>query len=298
MRDIWNPWHGCKKVSEGCDNCYMYHMDALRERSGGVIYRVKDRFDYPLHKDRNGYYKIQSGEYLRVCMTSDFFLKEADKWRPEAWDIIKQRSDVVFILVTKRPERILKTLPDDWNDGWENVWLNVTTENQKRADIRIPVLLDLPFKHKGIMVAPFIGKVSVLKYLMTGEIENVWAGGENYEGSRPLFYSWVKALSDECKEADVSFDFFETGNLFIINNRKMLSHNKQDQTKAAYLLGLNYKSSKKQVFKLPKIEEYSQMNLFNQAVVFEKHFKEICTYCFMRKWCAGCSRCGKCAGKF
>ena len=76
-------------------------------------------------KDKNGRYKIKSGEHIRVCMTSDFFLEEADKWREDAWKIMHKRSDVVFILITKRPERIAQVLPSDWGDGYENVQLNV-----------------------------------------------------------------------------------------------------------------------------------------------------------------------------
>ena len=60
----------------------------------------------PVKKDRRGYYKIQSGERVRVCMNSDFFLAEADPWRDEAWQIMKKRSDVIFFLLTKRPERV------------------------------------------------------------------------------------------------------------------------------------------------------------------------------------------------
>ena len=39
--DIWNPWHGCRKYSEGCDHCYMYYLDNERGKSGGEIYKVK-----------------------------------------------------------------------------------------------------------------------------------------------------------------------------------------------------------------------------------------------------------------
>ena len=72
------------------------------------------------------------------------------------------RSDEKFFLLTKRPERILSCLPSDWKDGWDNIMINVTAENQKRADERIPILLDLPFKHKGIMCAPH----SYQKYIL------------------------------------------------------------------------------------------------------------------------------------
>lgn len=102
MHDIWNPWHGCVKCSEGCEHCYMYYLDALRGQDGSHIYRTQNGFDYPLQRDRQGRYKVKSGETLRVCMTSDFFLAQADPWRAEAWEIIRQLSALVlfFNLVT------------------------------------------------------------------------------------------------------------------------------------------------------------------------------------------------------
>ena len=110
---------------------------------------------------------------LRVCMTSNFFLEEADQWRDEAWEIILQRPDVKFFLLTKRPERAADNLPWNWGDGWENVMFNVTCENQRRTVERIPILPELPFKHKGNMCAPFIGPVSIDQYLPEGQIEQV-----------------------------------------------------------------------------------------------------------------------------
>ena len=189
MHDIWNPWHGCRRKSEGCDNCYMFFLDRLRDRDGGEIYRTKTNFRYPLQKDRQGQYKVKSGEMIRVCMTSDFFLEEADPWRDEAWEIMAQRRDVKFFLLTKRPERVAEHLPWDWGEGWDNIFFNVTAENQRRADERIPILLELPFKHKGVMCAPFIGPVTMREYLATGQIEQVLCDGENYSGARPCHYN-------------------------------------------------------------------------------------------------------------
>ena len=82
-------------------------------------------FTYPLQKDRKGQYKIQSGELIRVCMSSDFFLEEADEWRDDAWSIMRKRPDVKFFLLTKRPQRVKDYLPKDWGDGWDNVFFNV-----------------------------------------------------------------------------------------------------------------------------------------------------------------------------
>ena len=125
MHDIWNPWHGCIKKSEGCEHCYMYALDKQRGQDGRNVFKVKNNFDYPLQKYKDGRYKVQSGEMLRVCLTSDFFLLEADPWRKEAWEIINKRPDVVFMLLTKRPERVMQCLPDNWGDGWENIFFNV-----------------------------------------------------------------------------------------------------------------------------------------------------------------------------
>lgn len=289
MHDIWNPWHGCKKCSEGCENCYMYFLDAQRGKDGSEIYRTKAGFRYPLSKDKYGRYKVQSGEQLRVCMTSDFFLEEADKWRPEAWSIIRQRPDVVFFLLTKRPQRVAQCLPPDWGGGWENVFFNVSCENQKRADERIPILLSLPFRHKGIMCAPFIGAVSIEKYLKTGQIEQVICDGENYVGARPCRYEWVKALSDECRRYDVTFAFVGTGRRFVKDGRTYQIEGSELQSQQAYRSGLSYQGRKID-FRL-----HSPLgSLIADEKRYEPFFSSKCRTCGMRIICNGCTRCGKC----
>lgn len=293
MHDIWNPWHGCIKKSEGCENCYMYFLDKQRNQDGARIYRVKNNFNYPLQKGKNGAYKVMSGEQIRVCMTSDFFLEEADEWRQEAWKIMKQRSDVVFFLLTKRPERVEKCLPPDWDDGWENIFFNVTCENQKRADERIPLLFGLPFKHKGIMVAPFVGEVSLKEYLPEGQIEQVICGGENYDGCRPLNYDWVKQLYDECVAFDTTFCFIETGRYFIKDGKTYHLGDKVLQSKMAHKSGLQYQGRKID-FKLKKPE---QLALFEEPAVYKKFFGERCQTCGSQLICNGCSKCGLCLKK-
>ena len=70
MHSNWNPWHGCIKCSEGCQNCYVYYLDRMRGKDGANIYRTKTDFKYPLSKDRKGNYKIQRGlrEYEDACL--------------------------------------------------------------------------------------------------------------------------------------------------------------------------------------------------------------------------------------
>ncbi len=86
-------------------------------------------FKYPLQKDRQGNYKVKSGEMIqmiRICMIGDFFIEEAGPWWDEAWAIMSQRLDVKFFLLTKRPERVANHLPSNWGDGLENIFFNVT----------------------------------------------------------------------------------------------------------------------------------------------------------------------------
>ncbi|XME01645.1 DUF5131 family protein [Lachnospiraceae bacterium C1.1] len=288
MHDIWNPWHGCRKCSEGCQNCYMYYLDSLHEKDGSDIYRTKAGFKYPLSKFRDGTYKVKSGEMLRVCMTSDFFLEEADSWRKEAWQIIKQRPDVKFFLLTKRPERVADHLPWDWGGGWENVMFNVTCENQKRADERIHILLNLPFKHKGIMCAPYIGPVSIRKYLPARQIEQVLCDGENYGGARPCNYEWVKSLRDECVEYNVTFVFCGTGRRFV-KDGKLYKLEGSIQSEQAYKSGLSFQG-KSIEWKLTDDWGYP----VDDNRLYKSYYGERCQECGIRLACNGCSRCGKC----
>lgn len=215
LSHIWNPWHGCRKYSEGCLHCYMYYLDAEREKDGSEIYRVRTNFDLPLKKDRRGAYKIPSGETVHVCLTSDFFLEDADEWRKEAWEIIRSRPDLHFWLQTKRAERVRDCLPADWGEGWGQVSICFTAENQRRADERLPILLSLPFAEKHVMCAPMLGEISLAPWLASGQIGKVLVDGENYDGDRPLDFEWVKKLYNECLGAGTEFDFVGTGNIFI-----------------------------------------------------------------------------------
>lgn len=236
----WNPWHGCHKCSEGCQNCYAYFLDKRYGRDTNEVVKNKSNFNFPVKKDKGGHYKLESGSFVRVCMTSDFFLEEADEWRGEAWDFIRQRPDVTFSLLTKRAQRIKECLPDDWGDGWDNVTFSVSCENQKRLDERMPYLLEIPSKHKWVSLKPFIGEIEIDKYLATGQIEVVLAGGENYLGSRPLHYEWVKKVYDACVKYSVQLIFGQIGNVFITDGIERKIHNRTEQMVEALRSGLNY----------------------------------------------------------
>lgn len=291
MHDIWNPWHGCTKKSEGCQNCYMFYLDKIHDnkKASNLVYKTNN-MRYPLQRNKDGSYKIKAGEKLRVCMTSDFFVPEADEWRMEAWDIIRQRKDVIFYLLTKRPERVLKCLPTDWDDGYENVFFNVTCENQERTLERLPILKELPFKHKGIMCAPLLSQIEIDKYLDMGFIEQVVVGGENYENVRPCHYEWVKSLSDSCRKRNIPFCFIETGSIFIKYGKSYVMPDKDLQSQMAFKSNLNY-VGKKINFKL--YDEF--LNEIREDELYKPFFNKKCQTCGSKIICNGCSNCGKCA---
>ena len=240
---IWNPWHGCHKFSEGCLNCYMYYLDALRGRYGGDISRAQESFYLPLKKRRDGTYKINPGTRVMVCLSSDFFLEEADEWREEVWEIIRKRPDLEFVITTKRIRRAAECLPGDWADGYKNVSVSVSVENQRRADERIPVLLGLPFHEKNIFCAPLIGSVNIEKYLSSGQIASVMADGENHvtaENARPCNFEWVEALHRQCVRYGVSFEFAGTGAYFVKDGKKYFIH-ADKRREQAIKSGLNFK---------------------------------------------------------
>ena len=291
MRSNWNPWHGCKKCSEGCQNCYVYFLDGMHGKNGSDVRRSKTGFRYPLSRDRNNRYKIRSGETISVCMTSDFFLEEADGWRAEAWDIMRARSDVVFLLLTKRPERVRKCLPPDWGTGWENIFLNVTCENQRRADERIPLLLSLPFRHKGLYCAPILERISIGRYLDSGQIGQVACGGENCGGTRPCDFDWVRSLREECVSRNITFCFMETGTVFIRDGREYRIGSKRLQNIQAYKSGMNYQG------RAMRFELTDSLGLpVPKEELYVPRYAEKCGECSFRILCNGCGDCGGCGG--
>ena len=292
MRDIWNPWHGCRKCSEGCVNCYMYYLDKIHGNGDSSIIRQTGNMYYPLSKNRSGGFKIKSGETIRVCMTSDFFIEEADQWREEAWNVIYERPDVKFFILTKRPQRVEQCLPKDWGEGWENVFFNVTCENQLRADERIKIMKDLPFKHKGIMTAPLLGEISIKEYLSEGQIEQVICGGENYAGARLCKYEWVKKLRDDCVATNVTFAFIGTGNKFEKDGRLISLNNNREQMKLAYSYGLSYQG------KSIKFKLTDRLGLPIDEESYAPQFKCKCLDCGSRPVCNGCENCGRCDCEF
>lgn len=213
--ESYNPWHGCTKISEGCRFCYVYRQDK-HYGSNLVSNKVHKNasFNMPIKRKRDGSYKYESGTIFMTCFTSDFLLEEADTWRKEVFEMIKERSDCYFYFFTKRIDRLKDVLPDDWNEGYENVIIGCTIENQDRANYRLPIFKSLPIKHKTIIIAPMIEEIDIDPFL-DETIEEVACSGESGENVRPLNYDWVLKVRESCIKKDIPFSFHQTGAYFI-----------------------------------------------------------------------------------
>lgn len=234
----WNPWHGCRKLSEGCRNCFVYRIDARHDRDASEV-KKNAGFALPMTKNRKGEYKYPSGTRFYTCFTSDFFLGDADGWRGEVWDIIRTRSDCEFFIITKRIDRFEECAPKDWGDGYPNVIIAVTVENQKMADYRMPIYLSLPIKTKLIVCEPLLEGIDLSRYLCP-KITEVTVGGESGEEARPCRYEWVLDIRRQCIEAGIPFVFRQTGAKFI-KDGKMYRVPKIKQHEQAEKAGINYK---------------------------------------------------------
>ena len=236
---IWNPWHGCHKKSQGCLNCYMFRRDAMYDKDSEKIEKTKD-FNLGIKKHRDGTFFIPDNDIIYTCMTSDFFIEEADNWRNDIWQIIKYRKNVNFVIITKRIERFMESIPNDWGLGYDNVTIICTVENQDMADKRLPIFINLPIKHREIIHEPMLESIDIDKYLKTGLIESVTCGGESGDNARICNYDWILNTRRQCIENDVTFYFKQTGANFI-KNGKLYKIKRIDQIKQANIANINYK---------------------------------------------------------
>ncbi|MGB3223840.1 MAG: DUF5131 family protein, partial [Desulforhopalus sp.] len=217
----WNPWQGCRKESAGCLNCYMYREKTERwKQDPAIVIRSKDRtFNRPLH--------WHEPARVFVCSWSDFFIEDADEWRDEAWEVMRQCPHLTFQILTKRPQNIKARLPEDWLQ-FNNVWLGVTAENQAMADQRIPLLLSIPCDRRFLSIEPMLSPIDLYDYLGANrlwrmnqieyaEIAHNYAncdcprihwiivGGESGTEARPMDQDWAESIRVQCTAHHIPF---------------------------------------------------------------------------------------------
>lgn len=243
---VWNPITGCSHSgSPGCDNCYARRMaNRLKGRYG---YPKDDAFRVTFHPERIDdpkkwkkpcrIFVVSMGDMF--CYGKSFHVEEHHLRQAEIFKMMKSNPRHTYLLLTKRPENMAwwaerfigwwTAVPDNW-------WLGVSVEDQKTADERIPILLQIPAAKRFVSVEPMLGPVDLdewfwkfnenyqpPRFLDEGETYNVrptipsekisWCivGGETGPGARPLHPDWVRSLRDQCQAAGVPLFFKSWG---------------------------------------------------------------------------------------
>jgi protein gp37 len=250
----WNPIrtiHGgyhCTKVSAGCQNCYAEKIN-MRFGDGVKFHKLlnpvefcinKKQIEKPLHWRKPRRIFVQSmGDLFHEDIPFSFIAN--------VFYIIHMASQHTYMVLTKRPERMKEFIEgfagpkrlQDWAYEYPNVWLGVTAENQKMADERIPILLQIPAAKRFVSVEPMLGPTNLahIDAEMAGhknmyfinalngrhddmgrpcnelnKLDWVICGGETGPGARPMHPDWVRSLRDQCQAAGTPFFFKSWGN--------------------------------------------------------------------------------------
>ncbi len=219
----WNPWYGCHKVSEGCRNCYMYRERSQYGHDPSKVQRSKTTFRDPLIWAKAARRRVERYRIF-ACSWSDFFIEESDAWRTDAWEIIQQTPELIYLILTKRPDRIRQCLPEGWFP--RNVWWGVSIESNEylyRWDI-----LDSELHYHNppvlfVSLEPLLSMIdlsTIFFEIDIGDEDRPWqtrspdwviVGGESGTQARICHPDWVRAIRDQCMTANAPFFFKQWG---------------------------------------------------------------------------------------
>lgn len=224
---VWNPITGCFPVSEGCQHCYAKRMaNRLKGRYG---YPKDDPFSVTFHPDRlDEPLRWKKPSRIFVCSMGDLFHENIPL--EVLKNIFKSMESCAtnhkFLLLTKRPQRMVNWFKEyyrpqyigttliDPNYPDTRIWAGVSVENQRTADERIPILLQIPAAKRFVSVEPMLGAVNIYPTPMhkgTECLDWVICGGETGPGARPMHPDWVRSLRDQSQAAGVPFFFKSWG---------------------------------------------------------------------------------------
>lgn len=216
--EVWNPVTGCTKVFEGCQNCYAEKMAKRLQKMG--IEKYRNGFQCTCHESE--LHRVFSGKGKKIFVNS-----MSDLFHPNvSEDFIKQvllhiciYNEHTYIILTKRPER-MRYIFEQFGKVIPNIWLGVSVENQKAANLRIPVLLATPAALRFVSVEPMLEEIDLrnlnasgwwmdsLKGITSNTISNrcpmetkldwVICGCESGPGRRLFNSDWAVKLKVQC----------------------------------------------------------------------------------------------------
>jgi protein gp37 len=216
----FNPWHGCTKVSPGCDHCYA-ERDAHRFGPTWGHGEPRKFFGDEHWKEPPRWNRKAAKEQVRrrvfcASMADVFDNEVAHEHRERLWHLVRQTPHLDWLLLTKRVGNVSTMLPADWGAGYPNVWVGISVVNQAEVDRDIPKLLLLPAAIRFLSVEPMLGPVDLSAYMWALDPppgaaypthkgpDWVIIGGESGPHARPMRLQWARDLVTQCDGASVA----------------------------------------------------------------------------------------------
>lgn len=196
----WNIARGCTKVNEDCLHCYMMRDGEKYGYDGKAVKRTKTVFDLP---DR----LKEPGTKVFMSSLTDWAHPAIDEYREDAYAIMRRNQHLLYLMLTKRWERIPAVLPFDWGAGWPNVWMGISAGSQRRYDEAMEHFRHVKAKIKWVSLEPLTAPIDNLNLKENG-ISWVVVGGESGNdkgkwGYRPCDGQWILNIVRECQAAGV-----------------------------------------------------------------------------------------------
>lgn len=212
----FNPWIGCQKVSPACDNCYAERWDE-RFKGGRWGPHAERTLTRPANwkkviKWHDEAFENQERKKVFCASLADVFDNHKSikqEWRDDLWRLIRDTPNLDWLLLTKRPQNISNRLPSDWDDGYPNVWIGTTVENQEEADRRIPHLLSVPATVHFLSCEPLLGPVDLSPWI--SDLEWIITGGESGPNCRETNPDWIRNIGLQCVLSETPFFFKQWG---------------------------------------------------------------------------------------
>ena len=216
--ETWNPVTGCTRLSPGCDHCYMFALYPRLKAMGVPGYEadpsevrlLPERLDAPMRWGRPRRVFVNS-------MSDVFHPSVPYEFINDIFDVMCEASEQrghVFQVLTKRPGRAVgwwERNQDRYGSEWPSgVWIGTSVENQKYAP-RITVLARLPAAVRFVSAEPLLGSVDLRRWLASGDVQWIIAGGESGPAARPMDLDWARDLRDQSAEAGVAFFLKQLG---------------------------------------------------------------------------------------
>jgi len=220
----FNPWWGCRWASPGCDNCYAAR---LAKRTGMADCFESNRrqitgpatWRQPLSWNKAA--AAEKRTALVLCGSMCDVFENADctsdalgliTARMDLYKLIEDTPNLMWVLITKRPENLHCVLPCSWLDDCcpDNVCLCVTVESQEQIG-RIDTMTRVPALYYAVSHEPALGPLDLTTVTSACWLNWIITGGETGPGARPMHPDWARADRDAAKANGVPFFFKQWG---------------------------------------------------------------------------------------